>query len=92
MISFWHPPHPSAKRSRDLLCNGSLLSFHLQDHSPDESLLGIYLEFIPTLNECFQLSDSLSHSPTNYVHTFFLISLEAHQTYSVNLKTIEGQD
>ena len=26
------------------------------------------------------------------VKPFFLISLEAHQTYSVNLKTIAGQD
>ena len=29
---------------------------------------------------------------TYLVLAFFLISLEAHQTYSVNLKTIAGQD
>ena len=37
----------------------------------------------------------LSQNPAvwgEYPYPFFLISLEAHQTYSVNLKTIAGQD
>ena len=51
-------------------------------------------------NKCNQCEYASSHASDLRRHlkihggekSFFLISLEAHQTYSVNLKTIAGQD
>ena len=64
------------------------LRIHLKIHSGEKSIKCNQCDFA-----CSDPSALRTHLKTHSGEKpFFLISLEAHQTYSVNLKTIGGQD